>query len=280
MKDSVKRNVILLSDGTGETASHMMSAAMVQFPGEKVHFVRYKRIVTEEQIDAICDDAAVTKALVVYTIVTPNLRAALVRNARSKPVTTIDLLGPLLVGMAGFFGYAPKMIAGLLHDVNERYFRRIEAMEYTIAHDDGRDLTGLDQADLVILGVSRTSKTPLSIYLAHHGWKVCNIPLIPGAGVPEPVLGVDQKRVIALTIDAETLVTIRRARLQRLGHQRGSEYADFDKVVAELEEIHSLFKRHRLWTVFNVTGKAVEETATEIMRLMGARELTPPYAQD
>ncbi len=269
--------IIIVSDGTGETAAQMCKAAMVQFRQHDVYFARFKNVRNEAQIEAICEDAAQNKDLLVYTIVSPQLRAYLMSQARAKSIPSIDLLGPLLAGLAGHFGYEPKSIAGLLHDVNEDYFKRIEAMEYTIAHDDGRDLTGLDKADLVILGISRTSKTPLSMYLSHQGWRVCNIPMIMGFEVPKEVFEIDQRRVIGLTIDPENLATIRRARLERLGHDKGGEYADPEKVNQEIEYADSIFRRNRRWPVFNVTGKALEETASEIIKLMASRRLTPSH---
>ena len=270
--------IIILSDGTGETAAQMTKAAMVQFSGHDVYFTRYKNVRNEAQIEAICEDAMTNKDLLVYTIVSPQLRAFLVTQARSKSVPIVDLLGPLLLGLANYFGYEPKSIAGLLHDINEEYFLRIEAMEYTIAHDDGRDLTGLEKADLVILGISRTSKTPLSMYLSHQGWRVCNIPLIHGFDLPKEVFDIDQRRIVALTIDPEDLATIRRARLERLGQDKGGEYADPEKVNQEIEYANQLFRRNRRWPVFNVTGKALEETASEIIKLMASRRLTPPHS--
>jgi len=276
MKKNPGQRIIIVSDGTGETAVLMTKAAMVQFGNKNVYFTRYKNVRMEAQIEAICEDAAVDQDLLVYTIVSPQLRGFLITRAREKAIPCVDLLGPILVGLASYFGYEPKSIAGLLHDVNDSYFERIAAMEYTIAHDDGRDLTGLDKADVVIVGISRTSKTPLSMYLSHQGWKVANIPLIHGFEVPKEVYKVDQRRVIALTIDAQDLATIRRARLERLGQNQGGEYADPDKVNLEIEYANELFKRNRRWPVFNVTGKALEETASEIIKLMASRRLTPP----
>lgn len=271
------RRIIIVSDGTGETAAQMTQAAMVQFGSKHVYFNRYKNVRNEAQIEAICEDAAQEKDLLVYTIVSPQLRGFLVNKAREANIPCVDLLGPLLVGLASYFGYEPLSIAGLLHDVNERYFQRIEAMEYTIAHDDGRDVTGLEKADVVILGISRTSKTPLSMYLSHQGWKVANIPLIRGFALPQEIFAIDQRRIIGLTIDAEDLATIRRARLERLGQDRGGEYADPDKVHEEIEYANELFRKNRRWPVFNVTGKALEETASEIIKLMASRRLTPPH---
>jgi len=280
MEAQTGHRIIILSDGTGETAAQMTKAAMVQFSRHDVYFVRYKNVRNESQIEAICEDAAVAKDLIVYTIVSPQLREFLVKRAREKTIPCVDLLGPLLVGLASYFGYQPKSIAGLLHDVNEQYFHRIEAMEYTIAHDDGKDLTGLEKADVVILGISRTSKTPLSMYLSHQGWKVANIPMIRGFEVPKELYAIDQKRVIGLTIDPENLATIRRNRLERLGQDKGGEYADPDKVNDEIEFANEIFRANRRWPVFNVTGKALEETASEIIKLMASRRLSPTHALD
>ncbi|MFN7683813.1 MAG: pyruvate, water dikinase regulatory protein [Oligoflexia bacterium] len=274
-----QKRILLVSDGTGETAAAMIKAAMVQFSDQDVQIVRHKNIRSESQIDPICTDALQDtgsgKALIVFTLVSPQLRALLLKKCADHQLPAVDLLGPLLRGLGSHFGFEPKAIAGLLHDVNEEYFQRIDAMEFTIAHDDGRDLTDLDRADLVILGISRTSKTPLSMYLSHQGWKVANIPLIKGIEVPREVFELDQKRVIGLTIDAHDLLVIRRARLERLGHDRGGEYADPDKVIEEIEYANELFRRNRRWPIFNVTGKALEETASEIIKLMASRRLTP-----
>ncbi len=271
------RRIIVVSDGTGETAAQMTKAAMVQFSDHDVFFTRYKNVRNEAQITAICEDAAVRKDLLVYTIVSPQLRLFLANQARIHNIACVDLLGPLLVGLATYFGHEPRSIAGLFHQVDARYFARIDAMEYTIAHDDGRDLTGLDKADVVILGISRTSKTPLSMYLSHQGWRVANIPLIHGFTIPKEVFAIDQRRVIGLTIDPETLATIRRARLERLGQDKGGDYADPDKVNEEIESVNEIFRKNRRWPVFNVTGKALEETASEIIKLMASRRMAPPH---
>jgi len=255
-----------------------MKAAMVQFTDHDVYFTRFKNIRNETQIDAVCTEALTDRSLIIFTMVSPQLRAYMMKAAAERQLQVVDLLGPTLKGLASYFGYEPKAIAGLLHDVNEEYFRRIDAMEYTIAHDDGRDLTDLDKADLVILGISRTSKTPLSMYLSHQGWKVANIPLIKGFEIPQEVFEIDQRRVLGLTIDAHDLLVIRRARLQRLGQERGGDYADPDKVIDEIEFASEVFRRNRRWPIINVTGKALEETASEITRLMASRRLTPPHS--
>jgi regulator of PEP synthase PpsR (kinase-PPPase family) len=270
------RRILLVSDGTGETCALTVRAAMVQFSDHSVEFIRHKNIRTEAQIEAIIDFAAKKKDLIIFTLVSPQLRDFLITKAKSNKIPIIDIMGPLLAGLGQYFGYEPKAVAGLLHDVNEKYFKRIEAMEYTIAHDDGKDLSDLDKADLVILGISRTSKTPLSMYLSHQGWRVANIPLIVGFDLPEQIYELDQRKIIGLTIDPIELATIRRNRLKRLGQDHGGDYADIEKVNEEIQYANEIFKKNRRWPVFNVTGKALEETAAEIIRLMSARRLIPP----
>ncbi len=274
-KPSRSFRIILLSDGTGETAHQMVKAAMVQFKHKGVAYTRYKSVHSDEQIDAICRDAEKNESLIVYTIVSPKLRQFLVKTTTKKQIPAVDILSPLLIGLAKYFDDQPIFRSGLLHKVNDDYFRRIEAMEYTIAHDDGRDLTKLDQADLVILGISRTSKTPISMYLGHQGWKVANVPLIRGYNVPPEIFTLDQRRVVALMIDPEELAQIRRNRLQRLGSRQGGDYADIQRVTEEIEFVNDIFRKNRKWAVFNVTGKALEETAFEIVKLMESRKLLP-----
>ncbi len=275
MTEPQSTRLILVSDGTGETGSSMINAAMVQFRAHSVSITRYKNVRSPEQIVGICADAAINRDLLIYTIVSPQLRTFLVNHAREQNIPTVDLLGPLLTGLAHHFGYEPQFIAGLLHDVNEQYFKRIEAMEYTIAHDDGKDMTGLDKADLILLGISRTSKTPLSMYLSHQGWKVANIPMIPGVPLAPELDSINTRRIVGLTINPVDLATIRRARLERLGSHQGGEYADLERVQAEIEYATEVFQAHRSWPVFNVTGKALEETASEIIKLMTSRRLEP-----
>ena len=272
---SSEKKIYIISDGTGETASQMVKAALVQFPDQTPLLTRHKDVRRPEQIEAICEDALESGAMIIFTIVSPELRTVLLRKSHELGIATVDLLGPLLYGLAAQFGYEPRAVAGLLRNVNEAYFQRIDAMEYTIAHDDGRDLTGLELADVIILGISRTSKTPLSMYLSHQGFKVANIPLIMGYDIPPEVKAVDPRRVICLTIDPEELSRIRRARLQRLGSSQGGDYADPHRVYEEVEFAREAYASNRKWTVFNVTGKALEETASEIIKLMNIRRLTP-----
>lgn len=268
--------IIIISDGTGETASLMTKAAVVQFGERDITYTRYKNIRTKLQIEAIFQDAAERHDLVVYTLVSPELRRYIQELAPNYKVPTIDLLGPLLNTLSAFFQSGPMEQPGLFHGVNEQYFKRIAAMEYTIQHDDGKNLHMLDEADIVILGISRTSKTPLSMYLSLQGYKVCNIPIVTGIPLPQEVYGVNPNKIVCLTIQADVLHSIRKARLERLGKDpsdhRGENYASLEHVVKDIEYANDIFRANKRWPVFDVSGKALEETATEVLRIVTARK--------
>lgn len=268
-----KLKLIIISDGTGETASAMARAAMAQFGGKDVYFTRYKNVRTVEQIDAIFNEAAVNHDMVVYTIVSSELRSYIAEVSRKKHVRSIDLMGPILTAFSNVFDKEPENKPGLLHEVNDEYFKRVSAIEFTLNHDDGRNKESLHLADVILVGISRTSKTPLSIYLSLEGIKVVNVPIIHSTLPPDELFQVDQRKIFGLTIDPEALHQIRKNRLERLGitNQEG-DYAEMGKVVEEIEWANKLFQQNKRWPVFNVTGKALEETAAEIMKLLNMRK--------
>lgn len=276
MMDSSEIRIIIISDGTGETASLMTKAAIVQFSDKEILFTRYKNIRTKLQVEAIFQDSGEKHDLVVYTLVSPELRLYVQQMSAQFKVPTIDLLGPLLTSLSNFFEAKPRSQPGLAHEVNENYFKRIAAMEYTIHHDDGKNLEGINEADVVILGISRTSKTPLSMYLSMQGWKVCNIPLVNGIPIPQEVFTVDPSKVIGLTIQADVLHSIRKARLERLGKDPYSttneQYASLEHVMEDIEYANGIFKSNKRWPIFDVSGKALEETASEVMRIVESRK--------
>lgn len=268
-----KLKIIIISDGTGETATAISRAVMAQFKDREVFFTRYKNVRTTEQIDAIFNEAAIHHDLVMHTIVSGKLREYIAELSRKKHVRTLDIIGPALTAFSNFFNQEPTSEPGLLHAVNDEYYKRVEAMEFTLNHDDGRNLDSLHLTDVILVGVSRTSKTPLSVYLSQHGIKVVNIPMIKGQPLPKELFEVDQRKIFALTIDAHSLSEIRKNRLQRLGANRHQgDYAEEDKIVEEIEWANNIFKENKRWPVFNVTDKALEETAADIMRLLNMRK--------
>ncbi|RLA62894.1 MAG: kinase/pyrophosphorylase [Epsilonproteobacteria bacterium] len=273
MGENKKLKIIIISDGTGETATAVSKAAMAQFPDKDVFFTRYKNIRSSEQIEAIFTEAAIHHDLIIYTMVSPELRQFTARISKEKYVRSLDLLGPTLTVFANYFEQEPSAEPGLLHAINDDYFNRVAAMEFTLNHDDGRHLKSLHLADVILVGVSRTSKTPLSVYLSQLGIKTCNIPLIKDSSLPKELFEVDQRKIFALTIDPDALMQIRKKRLSRIGaNMHSGDYADEKKVLEELEWANQLFKENKRWPIYNVTNKAIEETAAEIIRLRNMRE--------
>ena len=263
--------VIIISDGTGETAKSMTRAAITQFQSKEIFFTRYKNVRSKEHIDAIFQEAALNHDMVVFTIVSPELRSYVHQISKRDHVRSVDLLGPLLSSMANVFETEPEYQPGLLHAVNDRYYEKVAAVEFTLNHDDGRNLASLDECDIVLVGISRTSKTPLSIYLSLEGLKVVNIPIILNMPLPENLFKIDQRKIFGLTIDPDALREIRQNRLSNLGTNAKGDYADSRKVVEEIEWANKLFEQNRRWPVFNVTNIALEETASEIIKLLQMR---------
>lgn len=271
--------IYVISDGTGETAATMIRAALVQYADQDIQLIRCKNIRTEHQVEPLIEECFEKKGLIAYTVVSQQLRQKIRELASAKAIPHIDLLGPLLQTLDSYFGLATHDLqAGLLRMVDEQYFRRIEAIEYTVKHDDGKTLSQLDKADIVLVGISRTSKTPLSIFLSHKGWKVANVPLVLGAPLPKELFDVDQRKIVGLIIDIESLQRIRKNRLERFGQDPGGEYASLSHIAQEIEFAHELFKQNKKWPVFNVTERALEETATEITRIVAARMGWPDSA--
>ncbi|POB14851.1 bifunctional ([pyruvate, phosphate dikinase] phosphate) phosphotransferase/[pyruvate, phosphate dikinase] kinase [Halobacteriovorax sp. DA5] len=268
-----KMKIIIISDGTGSTAKAISRAAMTQFPESEVFYTGFKNVRTKEQIKSIFDEAAIHHDLVIYTIVSAELREYTKEISMQKHVRSLDLMGPVLTTFSNYFHQEPKSEPGLLHAVNSEYFDRVAAMEFTLNHDDGRNVETLHLADVILVGISRTSKTPLSVYLSQHGIKVVNIPIINGQDLPKELFEIDQRKIFALTIDPEALYSIRKNRLNKLGAtEHTGDYADTNKVIEELEWANEIFGKNKRWPVFDVTDRALEETATDIMKLLQMRK--------
>jgi len=260
--------IFVLSDGTGETADQMIKAALVQYRRDGLVITRYKNVRTEGQVASIFEEAHNVKAIVIYTVVSEGLRDFISRMSEQSGVRSVDLLGPLMGLLSQRLVKDPHSQPGLFHQVNEYYFKRIEAIEFTVKHDDGRYADNLEQADIILVGLSRTSKTPLSVYLSYKGWKVANVPVVKDIPLPQRLFEVDQRKIIGLMIDVQALVHIRRERLIKMGDDPEGAYAKFDQVSEEIEYCKSLFRKNRRWPVFDVTGKALEETATEVEKVV------------
>lgn len=270
--------IYIVSDSTGETAATMIRAALVQYQNRDINVIRTKNVRNDSQAEAIVDECFERRGMIVYTIASPTLRIKIQELAAAKGIPYFDLLGPLLGTLDTYFGAASSSQVGALRVVDETYFKRIEAIEYTVKHDDGKTLSALDKADIILVGISRTSKTPLSVFLSHKGWKVANVPMVLDTPLPEELFKVDQRRVVGLIIDIESLQRIRRSRLEKFGQDAGGEYASLANISKEIEYAEGIFKQNRRWPVFNVTERALEETASEIVRVIAARLGLPSSA--
>lgn len=260
--------IFVISDGTGETADQMIKAALVQYVRTGLKIIRYKNVRTESQVSSIFEEAFSRRSILVYTVVTDNLRRFIVKMSQQSGVAAVDLLGPLMEMLSRYMAKDPHSQPGLFHQVNEYYFKRIEAIEFTVKHDDGRYPDNLDAADIILVGLSRTSKTPLSVYLSYKGWKVANVPVVKDIPLPDKLFATDQRKIVGLIIDPNVLVKIRRERLIKMGEDPTSSYANLDHVIQEIEYCKEVFRKNRRWPVFDVTGKALEETATEVERVI------------
>jgi hypothetical protein len=269
-----ERHLFVASDATGETAEKVVLAALSQFGKPDITVTRHTDIRTESQVVALIEEAAAKGALVVYTIIPPRLRALLHRRAARLKVPAVDLMGDLLAHLAAHLHRTPLSQPGLLHQIDADYFRRIDAVDFAVKHDDGQSLQTLHEADIVLVGVSRTTKTPLSIYLARDGWKVANVPLVYGLEPPAELLAINQQRIFGLTIDPQRLTHIRKARLRHLPVRSGLvlEYADLDYVLKEAAYSKELFALHPEWRIIDVTGRAVEEVANEVVGQLSGRD--------
>lgn len=273
MTDQQQKVILyLLSDGTGETAMTMTKAALVHYTNHDISIIRCKNIRTPSQVDNALSEAAQKEAFIIHTFVSPQLRTHLREKASSLALRELDLLGPLLDELDNHLHVTDtQKTAGLLRSVDEKYFRRVEAIEFSVKHDDGKLLNDLHHAEIILVGISRTSKTPLSLFLSYKGWKVANIPLVPGTPLPEELFQVDQRRVVGLMIDPSSLQKIRKNRLEKFGQDPGGDYARLDKIYDEIDYAQDIFKKNKRWPVFDVTNRALEETANEITKIICMR---------
>ncbi|HZS39642.1 MAG TPA: pyruvate, water dikinase regulatory protein [Polyangia bacterium] len=266
------RLIFVISDATGETAEKVVRAALLQFTNVPVSVRMYTRVRLEAEMRSIIGRAKQVHALVVFTVVSTSHRELLRRLCDEENVDAVDLIGTLMAKLSSYLGAQPKGVPGLLHTLSDEYFRRVEAVEFTVRNDDGREPRNLPKADLVLVGISRTSKTPLSTFLAQKGLKVSNVPLVLGIEPPKELFEIDQEKIFGLTIKAEALLQIRQARLKHLGMPADTSYGQRDHISQEIAYAQSLFRKQPSWPVIDITGKAVEETAADILRIKKDRD--------
>jgi len=259
--------IYVISDGTGRTAQQAVKAALTQFKGSNPEIKRYGKILNIQQVMWIISHAKAEKAVVIHTLVTDKLREELVKLARIHNVEHIDLMGPLLHRLSDQLSAKSSEEPGIYRTLSDSYFRKIETMQFAFKHDDGKRLDNLGQAEIILLGVSRTFKTPLSIYLAFRGWYVANVPIILNYPIPDEVTQISGQKIFCLTTYPSRLTLLRRARDEHLGGTTGN-YANPVYVRKEINYANRIFDLHPDWQRINVTSKSIEEIAAEIIALL------------
>ena len=268
--DPVELHVI--SDSTGETAARLVLALEAQFPDQPFEEVRHPRVESVEDLRRAVERARGHRAVIVYTLVEPELRDAMRALCKRARVHYCDLLGHPIEAVARVSGTAARMTPGARSALDSAYFRRMEAIEFAVKYDDGLG-SGLEEADIVLVGVSRTSKTPLSIYLGYLGYKTANVPIVKGIDPPPALFQIDPAKVIGLTIDATRLSEIRRERIRHMGTSSRA-YAELLEIYDELDEAAAVHRRLGC-PVIEVSELSIEETAQRIIRLVAQRQAEP-----
>lgn len=266
------KRIYVISDATGETAERVIRAALSQFYYEEVRVVRLCQIHNENDVQQAMSVAIAEPGMIAYTLVDPSLSQKVAQIAQDYGMYAVDLLGGLIYSLSCFLGATSRAKPGLLHRIDTDYFKRMEAVNFTVTHDDGQDTQYLHKADLVLVGASRSSKTPLSMYLAHKGYKVANVPLIMGIDPPAELFQIEQEKIVGLVIDPKRLVEIRTSRLINMRQSPRGNYADYQRVEDEIISCRRLYRQHPQWMVIDMTNKSVEEAASEILRKMAVRE--------
>ena len=261
--------VYQISDSTGETLDRIFSALKAQFPDFESKTIHYSFTRTKNQIDKIISRSKSEKNIIIlYTIVDNELAKYMVEEAKKNNIPSFEVLGNLISEFSKLLNQEATRLPSGQHALDKEYYRRIEAVQFTMSHDDGKIINDLEKSDVILVGISRTSKTPTSIYLANRGYKVSNIPIIPNKSLPERLIKTSKKTfVVGLVCDASRLLDVRRNRIQSMHEDRPSNYTNEQDILNELENSKKLFKKHN-WPIIDVTRKSVEETAASIIKTL------------
>lgn len=260
--------IYIISDSIGDTGENVVNAALAQFDVENVDIKKIPHVRDKKYLKSIIDEASLeTRVILFYTIVDYQLINFAKAYAKEKNLTIVDLIGPMVSIIKTRTGLEPAQEAGIIRRMDEDYFSRVEAIEFAVKYDDGQDPSGILKADLVILGISRTSKTPLSLYLANKNIKVCNIPLVPESKPPKEIFEIPARRIVGLTNSPVEIIEVRETRLKALGLPKGSSYAKMERILEELEYADRLMKNIGC-PIIDMTNKAVEDTAEIILSIL------------
>jgi len=267
-RSNSKPIVFAVSDSIGETAELVIRAAMIQFNSGHINIRRIPYVTDVEYVEEVIEEAkAEPKCAIVCTIILPEVRQKLIELAKKNNIPIVDLMGPMMDTLSEVTELKPKLEPGLVHKIDEDYFNKVEALEFAVKYDDGKDPRGFARADVILIGVSRTSKTPLALYLAHNRLKVANLPLVPEVIVPDELFQVPANKIVGLTISKEKLYEIRQERLKALGLDADASYASPERISKEIEFADEIMNKIGCPRI-DVSNKAVEEIATKIMEII------------
>ncbi|MCX8026420.1 MAG: kinase/pyrophosphorylase [Thermodesulfovibrionales bacterium] len=261
-----KKIIYLVAESTGETINRIARASLVQFNPDSFEVKKFFMVQDKKLIKDIMHRAAEEGALVAFSIVEHDLRDVLIHEAEHSGIKAIDVIGDFIVQLSIFLNQKPASIPGRQYVLDEDYFKRIEAINFAVKHDDGKMPHGLKLADIVLVGLSRTGKTPLSTYLAHQGWKVANVPVHPDMDPPKELFEIDPKKVFGLVVSVESLVRLREGRLKQLGLAPRAKYADPVEISQEIDWCNEFFRQNPKWRIVDVSNRAIEEAAASIVR--------------
>ncbi len=262
--------IYVVSDSLGDTANFVVDAAASQFESD-ITIRKFTHIKTMRELKNIILEAQEEDGLIVFTLIDPELRKKFCELGSKRGLAMVDVMGPMMNELEKKLEQPPQLQPGLRHQLDQSYFERVEAMEFTVKYDDRNDSKGIRLADVVLIGVSRTSKTPMCIYLSYRGYKAANVPLVPEVDVPDILLENPDNKVIGLTIDPLVLNEIRQERLKSLGLSPDSQYASIDRINEELEYADNIMEKIGC-PILNVTNKSIEESASEVQRYMEEKE--------
>ncbi len=268
-------HIHLVSDATGETLNAIVNAALAQFEGVDVKVHSYALVRSEHQLHRSVDHIAISPGLVFFTLVNPRLREMLLNRCAALNIACVDVMERPVAELSRFLGSAETHRPGGQHEVDQRYLARIEALNFTIQHDDGQSLDTIREAEVILVGASRTSKTPTCVYLAIRGVRAANIPLVPGVGLPAVLTDRYAPLVVGLWVSPDRLVQVRRNRLSSMGEERSTNYIDLDSVRAEIAATRKIFEQHD-WPQIDVSRRSIEETAAAVMNLLTERREPKP----
>lgn len=268
MEEKNKKLIVyVVSDSIGETAEFVVKAVSSQFNSGHVDIRRVPFVNDVETIHEVLEEASLGKAMIAYTLVLPELRRVIREESKKLNIVAVDVMGPMMDAFSELIGVDPHMEPGLIRRLDEEYFRRVAAIEFAVKYDDGKDPRGILLADVVLIGVSRTSKTPLSMYLANKHLKVANLPLVPEVEPPEELFWIPAGKIIGLTIKPRQLSEIRKERLKALGLHGQANYASYERILEELDYAEKIMRKLGC-PIFDVSNKAVEEVANKILQIV------------